>query len=660
MPEIAAGPGITLRKDVGVDVLRVSTNVVSGRLAFATYAELAAVTPTTGDGTPAEVPTSDAGTHTDPVVGGTVDNSGIYSYSTSPAGWERIADVDAVSAEPFATAAAASATAAATSATDAAASAVEATALAHFLDTDSLATIDGVEPLGLIALRDDADVLRSFMAFMPDGTIVSSPIQVLISAQLAGAQFREITADGWGAYVIAQRGADGLLYAVTGVDETNALVGASSSGSVLPSYLPSTPLALTAGDEPEYLSAGWNGLITYGQSLSEGVSAGPALSTSQPYSNLTFGSGTRSGKPGNTAGAVNTTPGTTTTEALVEDNITPAASGDTDVGESPCTSAASWAVRSAAVDDAIDPGAFVIFASAAGKGSQTIASLDQGSTWYNQLLDHASEAAARASDVSKDYACHAVMWMQGEANTGGATTRAAYAAALEQLQIDIDTDIRALTGQTTPVHLLTYQTPSSPSGNLAGLNLIQLGQYDAIEQSDRIHFVSPLYHFPLGTGVHLTNIGQLWHGRYVGRAYKQLVIDGKVPDCIWPISATATDTELRVKMRVPQPPLVLDSAFIGLATDYGFKVTDGTGTLGLSAIRIESGDTVVMQLDRALGTTPVVRYALDHLGAGLAITGGASGNLRDSTTDTFTHSGTEYPLYHVAPHFELPIIALES
>lgn len=32
----------------------------------------------------------DAGTHTDPVVGGTVSNSGRFRYSTSPAGWERI------------------------------------------------------------------------------------------------------------------------------------------------------------------------------------------------------------------------------------------------------------------------------------------------------------------------------------------------------------------------------------------------------------------------------------------------------------------------------------------------------------------------------------------------------------------------------------------
>lgn len=59
-------------------------------IAFSTYAELAATTAT--NGTTGAV-FSDAGTHTDPVVGGTVNNTGIYRYSTSPAGWEWLADL---------------------------------------------------------------------------------------------------------------------------------------------------------------------------------------------------------------------------------------------------------------------------------------------------------------------------------------------------------------------------------------------------------------------------------------------------------------------------------------------------------------------------------------------------------------------------------------
>lgn len=61
----------------------------------ATWAELSAVTGTR-NGQQGRVPTSDTGTHTDPVVGGTFPNSGIYSWSTSPAGWQWIDKYEAV------------------------------------------------------------------------------------------------------------------------------------------------------------------------------------------------------------------------------------------------------------------------------------------------------------------------------------------------------------------------------------------------------------------------------------------------------------------------------------------------------------------------------------------------------------------------------------
>ena len=57
----------------------------------ATWTDLAAVTGA-GAGQAGEVLDSDTGTHTDPVASGTVPNAGRYSWSVSPAGWERIGD----------------------------------------------------------------------------------------------------------------------------------------------------------------------------------------------------------------------------------------------------------------------------------------------------------------------------------------------------------------------------------------------------------------------------------------------------------------------------------------------------------------------------------------------------------------------------------------
>lgn len=62
-------------------------------LAYRTYAQLAAVVGYAGQSGGVF---NDAGTHLDPVVGGTVANSGVYGYSTSPAGWERLSSLGSV------------------------------------------------------------------------------------------------------------------------------------------------------------------------------------------------------------------------------------------------------------------------------------------------------------------------------------------------------------------------------------------------------------------------------------------------------------------------------------------------------------------------------------------------------------------------------------
>lgn len=95
----------------------IDTEIQGGLIGYATWAELSGVIPPNGqDGFLAKV-YDDAGTHTDPIVGGTVPNEGIYRYhALSPPGWERIANLESEDAATSAAAAAASATAAAAAA----------------------------------------------------------------------------------------------------------------------------------------------------------------------------------------------------------------------------------------------------------------------------------------------------------------------------------------------------------------------------------------------------------------------------------------------------------------------------------------------------------------------------------------------------------------
>lgn len=64
----------------------------AGLVQKGTWTALAAIVGTT-NGQAGRVAGPDAGTHTDPVVGGTVANEGEYAWSTSPAGWQRVGEL---------------------------------------------------------------------------------------------------------------------------------------------------------------------------------------------------------------------------------------------------------------------------------------------------------------------------------------------------------------------------------------------------------------------------------------------------------------------------------------------------------------------------------------------------------------------------------------
>lgn len=72
-----------------------------GLIQKGTWAALSAIVGTT-NGQAGRVAGPDAATHTDPVVGGTVANEGEYSWSTSPAGWQRVGDLLVAKVAPIA------------------------------------------------------------------------------------------------------------------------------------------------------------------------------------------------------------------------------------------------------------------------------------------------------------------------------------------------------------------------------------------------------------------------------------------------------------------------------------------------------------------------------------------------------------------------------
>lgn len=424
-------------------------------------------------------------------------------------------------------------------------------------------------------------------------------------------------------------------------DTSKIAVLTDSANKILIGYDTENDKAIIAGLELPNLKplvAEINHLVGYGQSLKTGATATVILSTSQPYANVTFNTG-----PRKDSAATSLVP-------LVEQFNNPSSDGYANRGETCCSGAANYASRAMMLEDGIDPSKHVIFASTAAHGGYRVDQLKKGTAWYNFFLEHIAEAKRLAG--SKTYKTQAVDWGQGEneAVAGGIQTPYdVYKPELAQLQIDATNDIKAITGQQESVPFITYQM----SYSAATWPDIAKAQLDLVRENKFFMLSTPMYHFPYATDkVHLTNVGYKWFGAYVGRAYKQYVIEGRKSDFINPLSAKIVDNQIIIKFDVPTLPLQIDTTTLAITTNHGFKVMNGTNEITISSVTAFD-DTVILQLSSSPADDVQVRYALDYLGASLAITGGASGNLRDSTTDSIEIAGVIKPLYHVCPHFEL-------
>ncbi|WP_257944889.1 hypothetical protein [Klebsiella pneumoniae] len=429
---------------------------------------------------------------------------------------------------------------------------------------------------------------------------------------------------------------DGNNRLILGYDaEKDSVVGAGLNQSTITPERKPLPLELRP------IAKAVNHTLGYGQSLSIGATATTIISSSQPYSNITFSTGPR---------AANND--VSSQKPLVEDNTSPAPDGGTNRGETFCSGMANYALTLAAIDNGIIPSTHVIFASTAGKGGTKLANLIKGTAWYN---DHFLLHVTGQYALNHDSAVHIIPIAQGETDLDQSppTTAAAWRAMAEQFQIDAESDIKAVNGQTSPVFVqfsqCSYKAALSPN--------ICLSQLDLVQKNKKFRLATPQYHLPRAAdGTHLTSVGYKWDGAYRGRDYKELMFDGIESLYINPVSATLRGNVLTLKFdRVRVLPLRLDNENLAATTDYGFRVNDSNGKVNIMSSR-GIDDTVVFELATIPVGNTVVRYALDYLGEGLNIVNGASGNLRDSDTSFITINNVNYPMFQVAPHFELQVI----
>jgi len=388
-------------------------------------------------------------------------------------------------------------------------------------------------------------------------------------------------------------------------------------------------------------------ILSYGQSLGRGDSAGGIITTVQEFDNLMLNVGVRTYLTGDRTALV----------PLIESG-----------GETPVSGTLAHIKALILAENALayTDHTYELLGSAPAVGGQPLADLSKGGGSYytNPLMLDIGSGYALAQADGKTYAVSAITMTQGEADYLLGTSKENYQTLFTQFVDDINTDIKAVTGQADDAKVITYQV-SSHLKNSASTPTIALAQLDlaVADECRRLVMATPVYHLTYSDGLHLTAESYRWLGAYYGLAYKRVVIDQKDWYPLTPLSAFRQGFIAYIRFHVPVEPLVIDTLLVtdntdaGSETLLGFQIFDGAANMALTSVAVTGPNTVKIVASTPIPAGAKIRYA--HTGGvESGWNSGPRGNLRDSQGESliFDPLGINKPMHNWCVIFETTLV----
>jgi len=258
--------------------------------------------------------------------------------------------------------------------------------------------------------------------------------------------------------------------------------------------------------------------------------------------------------------------------------------------------------------------------------------MKKGTAPYAVSIAQATAAASLARELGLTHDITAVTSADGG---GDHVDRNAHLADdLAAWQHDLEADLQAITGQSSPIPLFVTQysswteyDPTSP------VPIAQLRAH--VEHPGKVIAVGPRYPLLYGPdGVHLTNEGYREMGVYYARAYRRMVVERGVWEPLRPRSIARAGAVVTVRFLVPSPPLVLDTRAAAATDAMGFEWADDGPSPTIVAVAVTAPDTILLTLSaEPTAARRRLRYAYTGVqGARAGLQTGAHGNLHDSDT----------------------------
>lgn len=307
-----------------------------------------------------------------------------------------------------------------------------------------------------------------------------------------------------------------------------------------------------------------------------------------------------------------------------------------------------------------------------GMGGTTISELsDKSGIYYQRLLDDVTAGKSLANSQGKSYACNAVSWIQGETDNYYNLSASVYYEKMVALFDSLNSDIKAITGQTEDVNFFLYQTDSShfygPVGDSYRYPHIPLAQLRIAREKSNVHLATPIYHLPkIGDHTHFTAVGSKWFGGYFGIAFKRVLIDNKKDNYLYIKEAFVQGNNIFVTFNVPKPPLVLDTINqIDRGVGKGFQIRNVNDFADNSYLDIITGVEIIRpdMIKISCSSSPVgkkLTYAVSNANSYGVSSQYIGGNLRDSQDITFNFkenvgasTETEHKMFNWLPISEI-------
>jgi hypothetical protein len=400
----------------------------------------------------------------------------------------------------------------------------------------------------------------------------------------------------------------------------------------------------TAQTKVDFDFADVNHIINYGQSLSVGQTE-VVISNDFIYGNmLTFGGSVL------TSAYSEDYPGNLTSFTSLKERTYTATS---QLKETPTTGIVEKFYKDILKSKRTNNTDLKILGSAPGQGASTVAQLSKGGSFYPRVIADVTAGINVSNGLGKTYKCYAVTWTQGESDYLEGTTKAVYKSLMKQLSIDLNTDIKALTGQSEDIRFITYQTATI--NNYATTPTIALAQFElGIEDDNIIEMATSMHFMEYNDTFHLKSASSKLMGVYYGKALGRKSTEPSFKP-IHPIGHLIRSNNVELNLYVPVAPLNFQSLTTSSTiTNQGFQVIKATVDI-LTSVEIMADGITVKLLCSQSPVGASVRYGFQK-----AVTTANTRNMgfmKDSEglNNKVTISSLEYSLDNWSPFFEYNI-----